>query len=161
MVQKANCSPPKFMELGSKGPHVNIWLRFLESFVEYTLKISDYHHMIEVDEDFGPTGVYWTRRIQLHLGIDTDGGVGTETRQRVTDKFNFNFDMNMTDNTDHGLTKFIQPDGSELWWQPGIPPCEQKSVAEMQVSALRVESCSDVVNQLPPCPAAGLIASEK
>lgn len=102
---------PKYMQKGSKGPHVTI----LQAFLCGAGASLD----IKFDQEYGNVTAAAVAEFQTTNGFEVDGNFGPATRDAA--KNNFGFDFEAACETVNGVTEFVQPDGSvERWW-PGAP----------------------------------------
>ncbi len=104
-------TPPPYMEVGSKGPHVDPWLEFL---IE-----RGFGEGILVDGEFGETGSKRNADFQAAHGLKVEGGVGPEMRAYAKDKLGFDFEAKCR--SIRGVTAFRQPDGTDVNWSSDQP----------------------------------------
>ena len=102
---------PQFMERGSNGPHVDIYLRFLAT---WAVGIGQPNHGLVFDGNYGGKGAEWTRALQADSGLEADGGVGPTTRKALWEKYQFDFASRAMMVV--GTSYFVQPDGSTIEW---------------------------------------------
>lgn len=100
---------PKYMNKGSRGPHVKVLKRFLE--------ISGFGANIDTtSEEYDQATADRVCELQERFDIGSDGNFGPITRGTILNGFEFNFEAECS--MISGRTMFLQPDGSEIWWSP-------------------------------------------
>jgi len=102
---------PKYMQQGSSGPCVQILAAFL---VKQQTVPCDFIP----NQHFGQNLTKMLREYQGDEGLQVDGGCGPETRRNMKN-YDFHFDDFCRHTT--GVTKFVQPDGSVIEYDPAAP----------------------------------------
>jgi hypothetical protein len=118
---------PEFMQPGSKGPVVNLLLKYLDP--KATEHVPGPTGIV-LDGEFGPTGTREMIAWQEKQGITADGGCGPETRKALK---RAGFDL---DEAAHGMpldadiTAFVQLSGTILYWVPHV--LASRNLSEVQ-----------------------------
>ena len=100
---------PKYMSMGSKGPHVTLLQVFLVGAASST------DPGFEFDEEYGDRTALLVGDMQDEVDFHNDGNFGPDIRRDVLERFNFNFEE--VCQLIAGETSFVQPDGSVILWR--------------------------------------------
>ena len=120
-------APPPYLQPGSEGPAVNVLLKFL---VGWAAENGQTSTGIELDGEYGTVGIGWMGIYQASHDIDPDGACGPESRRTMQECDGFDFEQTLMDRGEElGITKFVQLDGTDLYWGPGIEPQEDEQAA--------------------------------
>lgn len=118
---------PRYCEVGSHGPAINLFLVGLV--VVGNLSGLDTSSII-LDGVYGEKGAALAREYQTLKGLDPDAGLGPATRVAMKgDGYDIDYLLSKVANT--GVWNvFIQPDGSCLGWMPGSRPIPVRAETE-------------------------------
>ncbi len=100
---------PKYMQRGSRGPHVTILQVFLVA--------KGVGEGILFDLDYGNKTAAAVVAYQKSMGIDADGNCGPQTRATMREADGFDFEAACE--SVPGRTEFVQPEGAIALWAPG------------------------------------------
>ncbi len=100
---------PKYMQKGSKGPHVSLLHAFLCGFGR--------GGGIVFDQEYGDMTTRGVSGFQFEHGLDNNGHFDPATRARA--KHIYGFDFEAACESVPGVTEFVQPDKSVISWWPG------------------------------------------
>ena len=104
--------PPLYMQWGSTGSAADLILGFLGQWAKKNGHASTAAFLHE------EAGRILMKLYQEFKGIEADGNCGPETRRAMLED---GFDFTAEAKKRQGLTAFIQPDESVLYWGPHIP----------------------------------------
>ena len=116
MLETNTANPlPQYMEKGSHGPFCVAVNAFLVGVAAVWSSVSDPEFVADVV--YGEKAVVLMKDYQSDSGLKVDGGCGPETRAEMKSD---GFDSDVVANCLHGVTVFVQPDGSEISWSPVV-----------------------------------------
>jgi hypothetical protein len=102
---------PQYMELGSRGPAVNLVLALLLGWAKVW---GIFDHGVVCDGVYRARSATLMKKFQELNDLESDGGCGPETRKWLKEAFGF--DLELAARTSGGDTSFVQPDGEEQIW---------------------------------------------
>lgn len=100
---------PRYMEKGSKGPHVAL----LQAFLAGKFGVDN----LVIDGDYGDVTAGLVKKFQHGNRLEKDGNCGPKTRETMKTR-GFNFEIAAT--AIPGTTGFVQPDGTKIEWSPEV-----------------------------------------
>lgn len=99
---------PKYMQRGSKGPHVSLLHAFLCGFGR--------GGKIIFDQEYGDMTERGVAGFQFEHGLENNGHFDPATRARAKDVYSFDFEAACE--TIPAITSFVQPNGDMILWSP-------------------------------------------
>jgi len=114
---KSDLPLPDYMEPDSYGPAVNLVIKFLNAWAR-----KERPHLTPAFENdiFGGQATRLMIFYQKARGIEADGGCGPQTRACMAARDNFILSTEVMHRALDGISAFVQPDGSTLYWAPFI-----------------------------------------
>lgn len=122
---------PDYMEPDSQGPLVNVLIHFLNRWKEQYASLA-YLQPAPENGILGGRATLLLMAFQERQLISVDGGCGPETRRTLSRRFNFDLAKYAASvDTEDGITTFLQPDGSALYWARHIGIEKDRRTIEM------------------------------